>query len=101
MTFTEAMDYLGMGKTAFYKLRDELGIKSDHGEYEYGDIQRMMIKKQSFRTWPRYRVSILENGIFVTKHIGVTKKEALRLRNFYRRCYTRTIIRSMDGKTTL
>lgn len=100
MTFTEARLRLGMGETAFYKLKNRLGIKAVDRQYKESDIQRMEEAKRNFRVWTKYRVSVRKGPYFVVKHVGVSKAEALRLCQHYHVTGQKAIAISCDGKNT-
>lgn len=100
MTLDEALDYVGVSHTSFYKLKKKLGIIT----YDYGfnikDLDRMIVERKKFRKWATYRVSVWDGIHFIVQHVNKTKEEALRLCKEYTKMGIPCMAKSCDGKNT-
>lgn len=90
LTVSKAREILSMKASAFYKLKNKLGVKTSRGFMSDEDFDKMKVQHEidllmhagKPRIW--YRVSVNEGYGYFVRHAGLTKQKALRLVYEYR-----------------
>lgn len=91
LTVSKAREILSMKSSAFYKLKNKLGVKTSRGFMSDEDFGKMKVQHEIDLTMsagkPRvwYRVSVNEGYGYFVRHAGLTKQKAYTLIYEYRR----------------